>query len=129
MGHLLQSPQCTDDLGLELVVAGDAGAPDAVVLDVLPHPLVGAELWGVGGQHEQPQPPVGGLDELLHGLAAVGGVAVDDQVDRPIGVSEELASELDEPVAVVGSRRVQRSGSGSGSRPAEAREGIDGAIL
>src|SRR5690242_11384797 len=30
-------------------------------------------------------------------LAAVGGVAVDDQVDRSIGVSEELASELDEP--------------------------------
>ena len=29
--------------------SGDAGAPDAVVFDVLPDPLVGVELRGVGG--------------------------------------------------------------------------------
>ena len=34
VGHFLQSPQCADDLGLELVGAGDAGAPDAVVREV-----------------------------------------------------------------------------------------------
>jgi hypothetical protein len=76
-----------------------AGTPHAVVRDVLPHPLVGVELRGVGGQHEQLESAVGGGDEVLHGLRAVGGVAVDDQVDRAVGVGEQLAAELDEPGA------------------------------
>jgi hypothetical protein len=64
------------------------------VLDVLPDPLVGVELWGVGGQHEQPQPALGGGDECGDGLGAVRGVAVDDQLDRPVGVVDQLLAEL-----------------------------------
>ena len=44
MREFLQPAQRADDLGLEVVGSGDAGAPDAVVFDVLPDPLVGVEL-------------------------------------------------------------------------------------
>ena len=87
MGELLQPVQRGQGLGLQVVGSGDAGAADAVGLDVLPDPLVGVEFRGVAGQQDQPQPPVGGRDELLDGAGAVGGVAVDDEEDRPIGIA------------------------------------------
>jgi hypothetical protein len=41
---LLEPSQGTDGLGLEVLLAGDPGLADAVVLDVLPDPFVGVEL-------------------------------------------------------------------------------------
>ena len=72
VGHLLQSAERADDRGFEVVGVGDAGAPDAVVRDVLQDPLVGVELRGVGGQHEQSQSPVGGGNELFDQLGRGG---------------------------------------------------------
>jgi hypothetical protein len=39
-GAFLEPTQGTDGLGLEILLAGDAGLADAVVLDVLPDPFV-----------------------------------------------------------------------------------------
>ena len=59
-------------------------------------PLVGVEFRGVAGQQEQPQPPVGGRDELLHRAGAVGGVTVDDEEHRPVGIVQQSGAEVDE---------------------------------
>src|SRR5512135_2916565 len=96
MGYLLQSTECCDGLGFEVDGAGDAGAGDAVVLDVLPDPLVGVEFGCVAGQEHQLQPAVGGGDERRGRGGAVGGVAVDDEVDRPVGVVQQAPGGVDE---------------------------------
>ena len=46
------------------------------------------------GQEEQPQPAVGGGDEPLRGPRSVGGVTVQDGVDRAGGVVQQLSAEL-----------------------------------
>jgi predicted homoserine dehydrogenase-like protein len=43
-GAFLEPAQGADGLGFEVVLAGDAGLGDPVVLDVLPDPFVGVEL-------------------------------------------------------------------------------------
>ena len=43
-GPFLEPSQGADGLGFEVVLAGDAGLGDPVVLDVLPDPFVGVEL-------------------------------------------------------------------------------------
>jgi hypothetical protein len=50
----LQSVQRRQRLGLEVIGAGDAGAADPVVLDVLPHPLIRVQLRRIAGQEAQP---------------------------------------------------------------------------
>ena len=53
MRHALEAAKGLDSKGFELIGARDAGAADAVVLDVLPDPLVGVQLRGVGRDLEQ----------------------------------------------------------------------------
>ncbi len=43
-GPLLEPPQGVSGLGFQVLLAGDAGLADAVVLDVLPDPFVGIQL-------------------------------------------------------------------------------------
>ena len=43
-GTLLQPSQGADGLGLEILLAGDTGLADPVLLDVLPDPFVRIEL-------------------------------------------------------------------------------------
>src|SRR5512135_1398610 len=94
MGYLLQSTECCDGLGFEVGGAGDAGAGDAVVLDVLPDPLVGVEFGCVAGQEHQPQPAVGGGDECCGRAAAVDRMAIDDEVDRSGGRATSLSGSV-----------------------------------
>ena len=67
MGQFLQPAKSGGGLGFEVVLAGDTGLGDAVVLDVLPHPLVGVQFRRVAGQEEQLQPTLGSGDEFLGG--------------------------------------------------------------
>ena len=96
--HVLQTSQGGDDLRFELFGGLDAGAHDAAVFGVLAEPFVGVELWGVGGQVEQLQRAVAVVNEMFDGLGFVGGVAVDDELDRAVGVVDDLLAELDEPL-------------------------------
>ena len=43
-GAFLEPSQGADGLGFEVVLAGDPGLSDPVVLDALPDPFVGVEL-------------------------------------------------------------------------------------
>jgi hypothetical protein len=40
-------------LGFEVLWAADVGAANPVMLDVLPHPLIGVQLRRIAGQKEQ----------------------------------------------------------------------------
>lgn len=103
---------------------------------------------------EQAQPAGGGGHELLHGAGAVGGVAVDDEEHRPVGVAQQPFAEVDErgggELALVGGEptrwvfplrsvrlggqvpggRAGSAGGASGARPAtEAVRGAAGLDL
>jgi len=47
-GPFLEPAQGADGLGLEVGFAGDADLADAVVLDVLPDPFIGIEVFSAG---------------------------------------------------------------------------------
>ena len=77
-----------------------AAEAHAVVLDVVPDPLVGVELRRVGRQPEQPQRAIGGVDELGYRLGLMHRVVVDDDEHRPgtgaLGVVPQPLQEGDE---------------------------------
>jgi hypothetical protein len=106
LGQLLQPMQRGQRLGFEILWAGHTGTTDPIMLDVLPHPLIGVQLWRIARQGEQAQLPVGGCGELLDGLGAVHRMAIQDQKHRAGGVVQQPAAEVDEhlgvQVAVVG---------------------------
>ena len=66
------------------------------MLDVLPHPLVGIELRRVRWEVEELETSLGRGDKLLGLAGLVGGMSVDDQVDRTLHVVEKLLQVLDE---------------------------------
>ena len=66
------------------------------MLDVLPHSLVGIELRRVRWEVEELETSLGRGDKLLGLAGLVGGMSVDDQVDRTLHVVEKLLQVLDE---------------------------------
>jgi len=74
----------------------DDHATDAVVLDMVPHMLVGIEFRRVGRKMEDPQAALGGIDKLSDLRATVDRMLVDDQEHGASLVMQESLEKIDE---------------------------------
>src|SRR5215218_633837 len=60
----LQPVERRQRLGFEVIGAGNAGAADPVVLDVLPHPLVRVQFRRIPRKNSRSRPPVDAANAL-----------------------------------------------------------------
>src|SRR5690349_17933595 len=69
---------------------------NTVVLDVVPHELVGIQLRRIGRQKEEPELTLGRFYELPDLFCPMGGMAIDDQENRRLGSNHQPPEKFDE---------------------------------
>lgn len=86
----------TDDFTLHLIRPGDRLAANAVVLQIVPHVLIGIQFRRVGRKEEQLELFVNRLQEATHFHRLVGRMTIDDQEDGPVHSLHQPFEEGDE---------------------------------
>ena len=88
-----------DDRALQLCRRRNDLLPNDVILQVIPDPLIGIELWRVGRKQEQAKPLFDRLcvKEPGHRPGLVRGVSVHDQKDHAVTAMQQASDEVDKP--------------------------------
>jgi cytochrome c553 len=100
LGVVLQLAHGCADLGVEIGLVGDHHAANSISLEVLPDEFIWISVGRIGRKIKQPQSAVQALDKSSGLLGNVGGPAINNQEDWPLGTSNQALQKVDEDPSI-----------------------------